>query len=50
MYWTGTDVQRLQRSFGLRENEQTRSGRTLPFGDEPERNLIFYPRRSMCGA
>ena len=63
MYWTGTDVQRLQRSFGLRENEQTRSGRTLPFGDEPERNssvsatfnvrglsLPDQTRISQCGA
>jgi hypothetical protein len=22
----------------------------LPFGRKPERNSIFYPRRSMCGA
>jgi hypothetical protein len=25
---------------GARENEQTRSGRTLPFGRKPERNSI----------
>jgi hypothetical protein len=25
---------------GARENEQTRSGRTVPFGRKPERNYI----------